>query len=1769
MSDPLGQYIARKKAEDEASRQRIGASAAGEVTPESSGLREIPGYIPPSAIPLLRRLGVNQPIRHLGEAPQPVLELLNAVQPAVDKLGPEFDYRRLGILAQQNASKLPPEVTAKMSAMAILGSSRQAFHRIGMLTEAGAAAATEAGRQATFGILPSYEDLNLEYHDLSPRGVAIAKALGAIAGLAASGKLVYSALSRVTLLPKIGPLILQLPQRVREITLGVGTAGVLDAARPDGLPEDPAAIDIPARLAHPLADALGGGEVAERASLFLTGGAFGGVVSETLGPILRGIQLTRETYLLSKVDPKLMEVIRERLTEAGVGVTRAETNRSVIAKALRNMERIGQSEKLAGLTALDETRMDFIMHQLYSDPAFSGPPKLPRTVVVDETGAPMRMYHGSMVAPTGPLQGARAKGYGLFSGEDAPAIYSTSSPELASEYAGIHKGQLRGALEETTQGYGFTHERFFTDAAKRAAYEADHPTFKVVTETPAPLGTKIMYLDPIQPNVQPVYLDIQNPLNAEEPWSGGLKARIHERLLKSSQPDRALLIQDLQRSGTPMEWIKEFPSPRAGAELNLAARDLGYDGILYQGGQITGGPAHQVAVAFHDSQVIPAFVSDDAKLMAGVFRANPGGMSVARGVTNIRAADELVKRMGLNVTAIRVGEDYLLLRPQINYPTRPVGAKLSKQMEDFTTYVRAANRGKPTSSMAILPDGTPVRGEYNPAEMTSRYKLKPPVVNGGEQHELALREHFGMVEVHVETGGVVKVNLSTTITQRQADVLARIADRGVPEMVINSSKPGLTRTLEQPLGMQVQDIMADMVQGADRPKISAATMAKVNQYRSTGVFQGQAAHLSDGYPVEVIRKVTNRAGQSEIVYRDPLTGSLHRVGADNIAILPTSLEGEFAPTNAFMDAMEPAEREAFATLRRGLNEGLAKPIKTITQLESFAATRGKFVTNLGRGRIRVHDANTGEARLYQDFKAAIRGIKESVGPLPDLTPPEIEEVLGFKPNMGSLGNGGPPARFGEPIAITEDEFDRAAYSNTLGQLVPGAIEQFFKPTRGLMLDLERRYGLPFGRVFLNLQDATVHRQNFMSAWVYGEGPGLPEGVKPLHEIYRLAGGKASNQRLVTVWLESESDNVARSAAAAQMTPKEIQAAQELRKWYGVGHDRGLFATLGIESDFLTDYAPHIRANGEQEGNDITELWRRTRGEALPKAVDFFADYSRDGTMNIYEDRAFVAAAQYLNAGARTRFMNSAMDDAKKLLRAVSDNGVKAPLANYIEALRGSEFAPQRAALDASFTRMMRSLGASDKIASDIGEKLSLNLLGLSYSATMAFRPGLAVRNAGQIFQTLWPLLGRFDDSFAEGIGRAISKAGRDEAIAAGAITVKQTAVFAGEEVAAVMPTPLRQMSEAGLKLYDGADSFARAVSFHTAKIQAQRAIEEFGVALKGGKNLAEAQRVLIRRSGAMVLDKPIVDDFMRRLATSPESASDFIGKQITDVTQYLYGRGNQPRWMRSVPGRFFGQFGTWPLWFIDFTKRSFLNMWRNGYQKEALAFIGKLALVDIAIYEAGKAVGLDLRRWMGGNSLFYTGGPAMEVVRGTLDLVRGAGESFLGTYESPATRQRLTGGVQTLERAGLAFVPNMYAVRDIGRLFEARTPTEVLAATLAVRPNTDYTVAQRLDLLLNPGRFSTDIDLEHGGDKTPTAVELMIQGMGISEKDKNKLQLPGMPSQLPSQPQGYEPAPPQRGGFSKVKVTTPATVRPQGRPPLEPSALPPSIRSGESKPIKQ
>lgn len=1145
---------------------------------------------------------------------------------------------------------------------------------------------------------------------------------------------------------------------------------------------------------------------------------------------------------------------------------------------------------------------------------------------------------------------------------------------------------------------------------------------------------------------------------------------------------------------------------------------------------------------------------EDALYIAGLFSSAPEGVSVARGITDPRAIDKAARLLNVSLIGVKSGDNVLVVRPRHDLPEiGKLGQAVQKQIARFRSLVRSQNRSQTGQQpiVNIMVDGKTVVGGFDAADAARQFKFAAPVVAGVERPDIAVRNGLGILQLELQETSTAIVRLPGGVTRPQMRQLIRQIEQAVPEQVVIET-PGVARpniVLNRPFGIQVEDAIVQAMPKVRKPRVTAEMQNQVRQFAREGVFKGQAGILGNGYAVRVLKKFKDGTLKVE----DAFTREKVTVHEDQISLLPHSLEGSLAPNQFVFTALNPEEQALYRKLLHNVTQGFGEPIKSYAELERLAASRGLFLTKLEKGKIRVFDPDTGESLVVEDLRAGAAAVRRMVGPLPDVTPPEVAELLGGRTNLGIGGVGAAPPRFGERLPIGPDGFDPEDVRRMVEEFGPiGAVHKFITPTRGLLLDVERRYNIPVGKAFLAIQEQLAHRQNFMSAWLTGDAPGLPKGVLPLMRIQRLAGPKA-NQELITEWLESSVDEAARKAVEARMTKAEIRAAGELRKWYD-----GLFEAFGVEQPYLFDYAPHIRAWAPKLGNDVRHLWQQTRRGPLPKAVDAIADYARSGVMDIYETRAFAAASQYASSMSNNRYMAGVLDEARELLWEIPDNGLKAPLASYIEAIRGTEFAEQNRALTASIDRMLEGVGITHKARSAVADSLMLNLLGMSYAATMAFRPGLALRNITQLLHTTWTMFGGIDDTLAEGIGRALTRFGRDQAMIDGAIVAKTGGIFAAEEIAQAQPRVLRELSNVGMRLYSGADEWNRAVSYWTARIRAEKALNRFAEKTAGASPqvLKTARRQLIKDSGTFVMDKPVIDEFLRRATQSPERAARYLGFNAANVTQWLYGRGNQTWWMRTVPGRLVGQYGTWPLWYLDFLRRTTRNMVSNGFGFEAVKFLGRVGIANAAFLGAiPAATGIALGKWSAVQSLFYTGGPGLEALGGIATLQRGIGAT-LGDPDDPFAQSRISEGSRILERTVRAFIPGFYAARDIDRLVNARDFRSAAAAALSARLTADATIQEQIDLLMNPGRLSTDIEIE---DRMPglTAAEIADRALRLGPRRST---VPQTGVAVPQRQTGQGQAGQQGGGQQ------PTTVPPQPLPGAGVQLPQPTPAPGESLP---
>lgn len=1643
-------------------RHRVERREYGTIIPEAQrgNLPAVSGFVTRSMLPFLEMQGIQlRNARLLEDLPLAAKQKLAATIPSILQMGMEFDYRGLAEQAQGRREQLTPEAYEALMVTATMGMALQ-NHRSGQPSsvfqglpyttdvardiESTRTIGQEALHQLTFGLVPAPPEARLG----GPTRNVLDRVMGDLLGLGFAGMGAVKAIGFVTKAPKLSALWAQIPARYQAITTGVLAGSAIEAARPDGLPEEPASFDIPARIGEPIAEMLGGGEAAERIGLGIGGGVTGYAIGEILGGLVRGVRAGRR-QLAAILEPDDERAVRTALHELGVEIAPGAQKKEVMDHLFANLSRIPLSERLAETVGERLVREQYVMNQL-----------------LERIGEPIYRPDEGLVASAIRLDDGRTFwGRAHFNAVEYAQSKGVTSEELSRAVDGFmtrdHKFVPRNVVS-SAHGIEDVHS-YDIDAIPDANYNKNIPT-----------------------------------------------------------------------------------SVDAGEVVPTA--------------------------------VVRQSLDENISYLSAVFRANPGGMSIVRGLTtNVSAGRAVAQELGYNVITVQRGDAAIIARPRIVFPEVAINSRTSAKVNRFREAVERANEGRTTTAFSVLPDGRIVRGEVDIAKMVDDLGFTVINVGGRPDPARSLREGLKLITAQVEDDGGLVIDLASQISAKQVNQVLRLVGRNVPRITIRPAGAGQAPvTIMRPIQPQVEDALLKIVPGANEVGFTPQMLKRLKQFRDTGVFEGQAGILPDGYPVEVLRRVSLKGGEVKIHYRDPLTGARHAITEDNISLLPSSLEGELAPSTLFLSSLSEAEKTLFARLRFAVNEDMAKPIKTFAQLDAFASARGFRVSSGGKGTYAVWDANTGETIMAKNLRAAVRLVRQSAGPMPELTPPQVEELLGLgtgRINHGSVGGGSPTARFQERIPITEEEFDRVLNQKVWNKEVLDGWTGLTKPTQGLMAVMERKYNLPVQRLFMNYQTSAAHRQNFLVSWLDG-GPDLPKGVIPLRRIIKMSGGTQANQRAITSYLEAGGDSAAAAAIARTMTKQELLAAQELRKWYDA-----LFDGFGIERPYLRDYAPHVRTQMESGQRDIIEIWRRTqRDRPVPKWYEFFADNFRQGTLDAYEDRAFVAAMQYLNDGSHNRFMKLPLKEFDRLLKAIPDRAIRAPLENFFQAAKGFEFAGQKASMNAMFEGVMRSLGMNVPKGARLGERFVNTMLGLSYGSAMSFRPAFAARNLLQTLQTTWPMIGGMDDTVVEAFGAAMTRNGRDAAVRAGAVTLRQAAYEAATDVS-FLPKWLTDLNEYGMTMYNNADQFNRAVAYHAGRIRAERAIGEFAARIRKGKDIVAAQRQLVIDSRAAHYDKPVVQEFIRRLADSPQKAAEFLGKHTSDLTQYLYGRGYQPAFQRSVPGRLFGQFGSWTFGYLDFVTRTTANLIRNGYHGEATKFIGRLAISNLAIYLTGREIlNLDLRRWMGAHSLFWTGGPATEALGGIVDIMRGVPE-YLSDPNSAFGQSRLTAGARTLQRVGRVFIPFNYAVRDLVRLSDAveqKEPVEIVGSILGARPMREYTIQQQLEIFNNPGRFVGDLDRESRGDFSPSAVELLQFGMGIGRQDSGPQMLGGLrqppkapapvPPQQPLGPSGTPSPGPSSGGSapaSPAPAVSPASPAPGNRP-----GLPPNLKVAESKPIQ-
>jgi hypothetical protein len=282
----------------------------------------------------------------------------------------------------------------------------------------------------------------------------------------------------------------------------------------------------------------------------------------------------------------------------------------------------------------------------------------------------------------------------------------------------------------------------------------------------------------------------------------------------------------------------------------------------------------------------------------------------------------------------------------------------------------------------------------------------------------------------------------------------------------------------------------------------------------------------------------------------------------------------------------------------------------------------------------------------------------------------------------------------------------------------------------------------------------------------------------------------------------------------------------------------------------------------------------------------------------------------------------------------------------------------------------------------------------------------------------------------ENMKKAVERAVKAGAIDPNILPIHASSEIFGTEMAAVGKTRLKikDLFDLGFSFYRTPDDLGRVVAFEGMR---HRFFEHWGDFVKGTIDLDTFKS----RAKINTFDEVIIaqgEALIRQAhsgARSADEAANFFGKQLADKTHLLYGNANHPPGWGGVAGRLFGQYGTFPVQYLNYVLE---NGTKNIGTKDWAEFLTIHGALNMGVVMAGSEFfDADLTTWATIGSLTYTGGPYAEAAISLVQLVGGS------DAEKALARRNLQMMLPSFDSPQSTFVPGSYFIGDLVDAYQA------------------------------------------------------------------------------------------------------------------------------------
>jgi hypothetical protein len=113
-------------------------------------------------------------------------------------------------------------------------------------------------------------------------------------------------------------------------------------------------------------------------------------------------------------------------------------------------------------------------------------------------------------------------------------------------------------------------------------------------------------------------------------------------------------------------------------------------------------------------------------------------------------------------------------------------------------------------------------------------------------------------------------------------------------------------------------------------------------------------------------------------------------------------------------------------------------------------------------------------------------------------------------------------------------------------------------------------------------------------------------------------------------------------------------------------------------------------------------------------------------------------------------------------------------------------------------------------------------------------------------------------------------------------------------------------------------------------------------------------------------------------AKSPLEVADAFGRSMVDATLFSLRLGDQPMALRTGMGRLFGQYGQWPMNYIEFIRK--MGARTMEFPSKGIPAAAAMGVMHSAAFLAGESLGVDIGNWVFFSPAGYRGGPYWTLV---------------------------------------------------------------------------------------------------------------------------------------------------------------------------------------------